>query len=134
MPAVLLSFPRVLKSLQVYPRRTVEQAVTQLVRVDADLARAVATAGGIAKVTSQLIVAMQDSIRNQNTDKKSYFQRLSQDNAASEDLSDYLAFLVEASEELAAAEKDKSAEPYACSSKLAPISWMPKTFPRVTLK
>jgi hypothetical protein len=129
MPSVTLSFPRVLASVQVYPRTTLEVAFNELVRADPSLAYVVRLAGGPSAVFPCLLIALQESIRENNQDKRYFLQRLQQYNAAAAQLAQYLDQLVDASQDLATAEKDT---PYRCKSKADASSWLP--FSDVTLR
>jgi len=129
MPAITLSFPRVLASVQVYPRTTLEGAFNELVRADPNLAYVVRLAGGPATVFPWLLISLQESIRENNQDKRYYLQRLQQDNAVAAQLAQYLDQLMDASQDLSTAEKNT---PYRCKSKADSASWLP--YSDVTLR
>ena len=129
MPTVTLSFPRVLASVQAYPRTTVEIAFNELVRADPNLAYVVRLSGGPSTVFPWLLLALKGSILENNQDKRYFLERLQQYNAAAAQLAQYLDQLVDASQDLAAEEKNTA---YRCKSKDDASSWLP--FSVVTLR
>jgi hypothetical protein len=118
MPVITLNMYRILESVRLYPPSIIKEGFRQILQADPNLQHLVAASGGELDVMETLMLVLKEADREAKADKNYFLEKLKSHNTLSEQLSDYLGELVEASQAL-------SGGPYKCKSKQEPLSWLP---------
>jgi hypothetical protein len=123
MPSLILSWPRVLASIEAYPEPLLRQAIFDVISSDPELLSPTMAAGQLQVVEAVLRV-LKESIREQNADKAYFLRKLQAANEAADAISDYLSYLADKSKQLAEQEKGKENAAYTCPPRAPSKSWM----------
>jgi hypothetical protein len=94
MPSLILSWPRVLASIEAYPEPLLRQAIFDVISSDPELLSPTMAAGQLQVVEAVLRV-LKESIREQNADKAYFLRKLQAANEAADAISDYLSYLAD---------------------------------------
>ena len=124
MPSVILSWPRVLASVRAYPKAVVRQAISDVLDAEPLLLPSIMASGGKQNVAEVLYLVLRESVQEAAADKRYYLRKIQAHNEMAAALRDYLAELVDASEQLSNQERGKKEEPYDCQSSPLPKSWL----------
>ena len=125
MATVIMNWSRVLASVRAYPDAAIRAGIIQVLRNEPSLQPLIKASGGELNVMERIFLILRESLREMNADKAYYLKKLQECNDVADGLSDYLAYLVDQSQKLAASEKGKGQndEPYDCQP-AEPRRWL----------
>jgi hypothetical protein len=118
---VVLNWKRVMATVRTRPDAVIREGIRHVLRAEPKLQPLIKASGGELNAIEMIFNVLKDSLREMNADKGYYLDKLRSHNEMADELSDYLASLVDASQDLAGQEGRD--DPYECEPTQT-VSWV----------